>query len=111
MYQSSEKLLHAAEVLEKVAQYFDREEQEEQLRKTAAVKNNFLDPISSAVELQPTLTEKLANTDPEVLAFIKDMTTEGQTKVAQDYSMGSATERHDASAHQDPLLAFCLGDN
>lgn len=110
MYNSTAKLIEAADILEKVAEYLDAEEQEMQAKHAAAIQQEYIEPISEAVESIPkSMQAKLANVDTEVLDFFKNAI--GTRKSGSGYQpLGGAAEKV-ASDESDPLLSFCLGDD
>jgi len=104
-------LLKAADVLEKVAAIFDKEEVVAQEKRAASLKSDFLDPIKEAYpEAGSSLSEKLANTDPEILALIKKA---APTQVTSDYDFGAGASEKLASdySEDDALLAFCSAED
>lgn len=103
-------LLKAAAVMEKIAAIFDKEELIAQEKKAALLKSDFLDPIKAAhPEASTSLTEKLANTDPEVLALLKKT---AETEVSEDFGFGAGSEKFAEDASEDDaLLAFCSGED
>ena len=111
MHGSTAKLIQAADLLEKVAAYLDAEEQEENAQYAANIHNEYVRPITEAIENVPKgVQAKLANLDPEVLDFFKNV---AGARKAENYGyqpMGGAAEKI-ASDGGDPLLNFCLGDD
>jgi len=102
----SNPLLKAAAIMEKVAAIFDKEEIIAQEKRAALLKSDFLDPIRAAhPEASNSLTEKLANTDPEVLALLKNSAS---LEVDADMGFGEGSEKIASDGDEDDaLLAFC----
>ena len=110
MYASTEKLIHVANVLEKCAAYFEDEETRETEKKAEALRTDYINPIKDSVEnFDPKLQEKLANTDPEILSLLKNLST--TQKVADDGTLGGPTEKVASESDDDALLAFCLNED
>lgn len=110
MYNSTSKILEAANVLEKVAEYLEAEECEAQAKHAAAIREEYVAPIAQAVDgVSREMESKLAATDPDVLDFFKN--TIGGQRGNRGYTpMGGAAEKV-ASDEADPLLSFCLGED
>ena len=104
-------LLRAAASLEKVANYFDQEEVAAQEKNAAQLKSELLEPISQALDIKdPSMREKLAAVDPDVLRFLKISVATKQDNAQEDHSLGGPTEKI-ASESDDALLAFCMSDD
>jgi len=112
MYSSTQPLLKAAHILEKCAEIFEKEEIQENEKRAEELKTNYLNPIKEAApEATDTLTEKLATLDPEVLGFIKNITSH-QQETYNDSGWGEGTEKvASGDEDEDPILAFCLSED
>ena len=107
MYQTTAQILQAADVLEKVAYYFDEEDRKTTEKQAQDLEENYISPIKESVgNLKPGVAEKLAHTDPDILDLIRGISVSS----ADDGSLGGPTEKL-ASDESDPLLAFCITED
>jgi hypothetical protein len=110
MYSATDKILQAADVLEKFAAYIEAEEVEEDELYESAIHKEYVKPITQAAENVPHgLEAKLAATDPDVLDFFKEVVGNRQENAGYT-PMGGAAEKV-ASDASDPLLSFCLSED
>jgi len=107
MYQTTAQILQAADVLEKVAYYFDEEDRKTKEKQAQDLESNYIKPIKDSLgNLKPGVAEKLASVDLDILDLIKGISVSG----LEDNSLGGPTEKV-ASDDSDPLLAFCVSDD
>ena len=110
MFSSTQKILHAADVLEKVAQYLDAEEEESQAKQAAEIEREFLSPLKEGGETVPDgLAEKLAKADPEIRALLKNL-TEKRAGFSEKIASLGGPDDDSVEIDDDPILAFVSGD-
>jgi hypothetical protein len=109
MFPSTVKLLETADVLEKVAYYFEDEEKKTLEKQAKELESQYIDPIRESIrDMKPELAEKLAHADPEILELLKSVSV---NTTADDGTLGGPTEKVASDGSDDPLLAFCVADD
>jgi hypothetical protein len=112
MFNSTAKILKAAEVLEKVAMMLEQEELSEKQEQAETLRRDFIEPIrrGSSDDLPKNLEEKLASTDPEVLSFFKQRLTESTDGGYSSLGGPSTKVAHDRE-DADSILAFVTSED
>jgi len=110
MFDSTEKILHAANVLEKVAQYLEAEEEENHAKQAAEIERDFITPLKERGETLPEgLAEKLAKADPEIRGLLKELAEKKADYSEKVASLGGPDD-DSVEADDDPILAFVSGE-
>jgi len=110
-----DKLEKVANILEKTAVYLDTIETKEVNDTKAKISEEYITPVAEKMaesigdELDNDMKEKLANSDPAVLALVKKLAL--KPSIEKSSALGGPSEEIKPTTTKedsDPLLDFCL---